>query len=140
MPRTMPVYCLHSAIYNGRSFRRQFLSIVVRRVYIYIHIYIYRWIETTKEQGEGSEGMDLSGESFRIIYQVCLIDRPKRNVLVYAALVFYRASSSRFNPSSYRYFTSYLLFCRFRDGTRIPGLIKKVRWRGLGTGLIELNF
>lgn len=84
--------------------------------------------------------MELSGESFRIIYQVCLIDRPKRNVLVYAALVFYRASSSRFNPSSYRYFTSYLLFCRFRDGTRIPGLIKKVRWRGLGTGLIELNF
>lgn len=36
----MAVYCLHSAIYNGRSFRRQFLSIVVRRVYIYVYVYI----------------------------------------------------------------------------------------------------
>lgn len=58
--------------------------------------------------------MELCRESFRIIYQVCLIDRGKRNVLVYASLVFYRASSSRFNPSSYRYFTShFVLLVRF---------------------------
>lgn len=60
MPRTMAVYCLHSAIYNGRSFRRQFLSIVVRRVYIYICI--YRWIETTKEQEEGGGDGAVRGE------------------------------------------------------------------------------
>lgn len=60
--------------------------------------------------GEEGEGTKLSGESFRIIHQVCLIDRPKRNDARLRVSCFLSSFfEPRFNPSSHQYFTSHLV-------------------------------